>query len=144
MRKNQELWVSGNSSLQHRIFFLVLFIIITSLIVLNIIGEVYFYCPFNRFLNIQCLTCGSTTAFRSLMNGSSFFSVFTHNPLFYLWFILFFISYFDFMIYSVFNFKINLLHKLLIIIEENLIIRYIFYLAFILNLIFLNFIKLNF
>lgn len=141
MRKNQEFWESGNSSLKHRVFLLGLFFIISSLIVLYILGEVIFYCPFNRFLNFQCLTCGSTTAFRSLINGGSIFSVFTHNPLFYLWFILFFISYFDFMLLTVFNKKNKFLYKILIVIEKKLIIRYLFYLAFILNLVFLNFIK---
>lgn len=141
MRKNQEFWVSGNSSLKHRLLFLGLFFILSSLIFLNIIGEVIFYCPFNRFLNFQCLTCGSTTAFRSLLNGASLFSVFAHNPLFYLWVIIFSISYLEFTLFTILNYKINFLHKLFIVIEKNLIIRYFFYLVFILNLVFLNFIK---
>ena len=141
MRKNQEFWMSGNSSLKHRVLLLILFFLISSLIFLYIIGEVIFYCPFNKFLDFNCLTCGSTTAFRELINGGGLSSVFAHNPLFYFWVIVFSISYFDFMTFTVFYFKINLLYKLMIIIESKLFIRYLLYLVFIFNLVYLNFIK---
>ena len=141
MRKRQENWVSGNSFLNHRLFLLGLFFLISLLIFLYIIGELTFDCPFNRFFNFKCLTCGSTTAFRYLITGEGFFSVFTLNPLFYFWVIIFSLSYFDFMMFTVLNFKSNLLYKLIIKIERNLFIRYSCYLVFILNLVYLNFIK---
>jgi len=141
MRKRQENWVIGNSSLKHRLFLLGLFFLISLLIFLYIIGELTFDCPFNRFFNFKCLTCGSTTAFRYLINGEGFFKVFTLNPLFYFWVIIFSLSYFDFMMFTVLNFKSNLLYKLIIKIERNLFIRYSCYLVFILNLVYLNFIK---
>ena len=138
MRKRQENWVSGNSFLNHRLFLLGLFFLTSLLIFSYIIGELNFDCPFNSFFNFKCLTCGSTTAFRYLINGGDFFSVFKLNPLFYFWVIVFALSYFDFMMFTVFNFKSNLLYKLIIKIERNLFIRYSCYLVFILNLIFLN------
>ena len=141
MRKNQEFWVIGNFSLKHRLLLLVLFCLVSVLIFLYVFGDVVFYCPFNKFLNFNCLTCGSTTAFRELINGGGLSSVFAHNPLFYFWVIIFSISYFDFMIFTVFYFKINLLYKLMILIENKLVIRYSIYLVFICNLVYLNFIK---
>ena len=141
MRKRQENWVIGNSSLKHRLFLLGLFFLTSLLIFSYIIGELNFDCPFNRFFNFKCLTCGSTAAIRCLLNGGGFFSVFTLNPLFYFWVIIFSLSYFDFMMFIVFKFKSNLLYKLIIKIERNLFIRYSCYLVFILNLVYLNFIK---
>lgn len=138
MHKRQENWVSGNSFLNHRVFLLGLFFLTSLLIFLYIFGELNFNCPFSKFFNFKCLTCGSTSAFRSLINGGGFFSVFKLNPLFYFWVIIFSLSYFDFMMFTVFNFKSDLLYKLIIKIEKNLIIRYSCYLIFILNLLFIN------
>ena len=141
MLKKQENLENGNFSLKIRILLVGLFFLTSSIIFLYVIGDVGFYCPFNYYLNFKCLTCNSTTAFRELINGGSLLSVLNLNPLFFFWVFVYFLSFFDFTLYVFFNKQRSCLHQGMIFIEKHILLRYLVYVVFIMNLFYLNLVK---
>lgn len=114
-----------------------LFIVVNFCLAGYATGWIEYQCPFLRFLDIHCITCGTTRACHALSSGEVI-SAFLFNPLVFLWIFVATLSYIDFAAISLLNRNSQLFRRFVLFIQNNKRLQLLFVLTCLLNLCYVN------
>ena len=101
------------------------------------LGWIPIQCPFLKYFDVHCLTCGTTRACHAVFSGDVLKAL-SYNPLTFLWLTAGLLSYLDFGAISLLDKRPHLFRRFTRFIERRKGLQVLFVLACIANLCYVN------